>query len=199
MTAPTLTARGLRQSRSVERQANASLVLTRPHSVTDRDTSTPLGSVALSGAHLSGATALTLRATDSGALRGKIPKGLVLTIGGTPHTTQADATASSNAIAVTVSPGLDGAKSDGEAVTLAESVTFSYAKVVVTSASAQDQMKAQAFGREISYRVTIPGRGATTWVEDDDLVAVTMLNGYPVPIERLDTVETSEGWQRGLA
>lgn len=190
MTVPALTAQGKRLSRVVERRSNASLVVTRPHSLTDRDTATPVGTLRLSGAHSTGVTALTLEASDGGALRGTVPKGIVLTIDAVEYTVQAGATAASNALVVTVSPGLGGNKADEKSVTVAPNVAYAYAKAVARPANDSEQVHAQSFGREISYILSVPARGATTWIESGDLVQATMTNGYVVPLERVDSVQT---------
>lgn len=91
--------------------------LRRPLALTSQSTGTLVTALALVGTHASGATSLTIDATSA---KGTVPAGVTLTVAGVAgtYTTQADASASSNSITVTVSPGLASEGADDAVVTL---------------------------------------------------------------------------------
>lgn len=73
-----------------------------------------------------GATAVSLRRTGSAHLRGAIPAGATVTIGGSDYTTASDATVVSNVIALALTTGLGAAATAGDAATVGQYAEATY-------------------------------------------------------------------------
>lgn len=111
----------------------ATATLRRRHTASDRDAGLVTGALALSGAHAQGATALTLRQADSGPAAGFLPAGLELTIDAVSYIIANKVTASDGVYVVTVTPGLATVRSDGDAVTLTGTVSWSFPNAHITN------------------------------------------------------------------
>lgn len=135
--------------------------LTRDHTVTQKSTALPLSSLELSGAHGDGATALTLQGPAAVAIEGTLPAAIVLTIDGSEYTVASEATVSGNLISCTVSPGLDGAKSDGDTVALATSTTLTWPRSRVHHLDTDERLSLRSFGN-VTWALRLAANDAPT-------------------------------------
>lgn len=151
----------------------------RAYSATDRDTGLTVTNLLLDGLHADGATSLSLKAPDSGALRGTVPKSLVLTIDGDDYVvaSEASAVATTNRIAVTVSPGLDGAQADETVVSLADFKSWTHTGVKFRPASSAEIAYGTAYGTDLKYMAAFPGHSAPEPVQERDVVTFALQDG----------------------
>lgn len=98
----------------------------RAHSLVDPVAGGSVGALDCAAAS-SGAASITISPV-TGGLAGSVPSGLVVTIAGdaTAYTTTSEASASSNALAVGITPVLTTDAAANTAITLGDSVTHSY-------------------------------------------------------------------------
>lgn len=97
----------------------------RPHDLRDADGAV-VETLELAANAAISATALTLRLPGAASgFGGKTPAGLVLTLAGADYTVTARAQVASNALAVTVTPGLAAGASAGAVVAVADAAVFS--------------------------------------------------------------------------
>lgn len=192
----TMTGRDLRLSRSVARLSGASAVVTRRHSMSDRDGGTKLGTLLLDGIHAAAVTTLTMKAPDSGPLVGRLPNGITLTIGGTPYATTATATAdlTTSRITVTITPGLDAEGADEAVVTLADSVDQTHPKVTHRTSTAAEFDHHMSAGREVTAVGALPGHLAPDQVEIGDSILYTLTNGQSVGVRKRVEAAPQFGW-----
>lgn len=129
---------------------NARVTLRRSHGL--RATGSGL-SLAVSGAHSSGASSLSMTASG---LRGDVPAGVVLTVGATDYEVQAAALVEAGVLSVSIDPVLAGALSGGEAVTLSQ--TYGDAGYYVARDSLRlDQFEEYARANERVLRLAADG------------------------------------------
>lgn len=165
------------------RYGDGSATITRTHNVTDRDGAAVTHSLEVSGSHADAATTLLLRAADSGPLSGVIPAGLVVTIDAVEYTAQAAAeVSSSNTVSLTISPGLSGAKSDGDAATLDASVTYTWPDATVQNL-AEEEIGEALIDRP-SWRVLLPAQNKPTTPLIGDLITILSKTGILQKVER---------------
>lgn len=100
--------------------------LERPHTMTDADRRSRVGSLTVNATVTAGNTALVLRANDSGPLTGTLPDTIVLTIGGQGYAVDGDATAASNLISVTLATPLAADANAGDPVTLGAGALYTF-------------------------------------------------------------------------
>jgi hypothetical protein len=101
----------------------------------------------------------------------------VLTIDGNDYALTADATATSNAIAATVTPGLAADQSDGTVATLAGSFSFSFASAQTWEATAYNLPVERLEDTFYICRVAIASASILPAIGD---VASTALNGTTI-------------------
>ena len=194
------TGRALRLSMTLARVAQASAIVTRRNSMSDRDNGTALATLALDGVHAAGSTTLTLRAPDSGPLVGRLPKSLEMTIGVTTHTASEDVTTAekTSRILVSVTPGLAAEGADGTAVALAPAVTYSHPKVNLRRASSNEVERHGAFGREVSNFAQIPGHLMPAFIEVGDRISYSYTGGRALVNQRVEAAPDTEWGQEVL-
>lgn len=141
------------------------VTLRRPHSLANSVTGAAFAALAMASAASSGATTISLDATN---LIGTLPAGCVLTIAGVSgtYTTSAAATASSGALSVVLTAGLAGAAANDAVVTITQaygSHTFRAARGRLTT---EEQGDAQRTADGRRYDLSAIGAAVTPTVGD---------------------------------
>lgn len=173
----------LRLSKNVARNGRrygTSARFDRMHTMNDRIDRLPLGTLELDGDHGIEATTLTVKAPSGDPLRGRIPVGLLITLGANAYSVLANVQVDRQEATVDITipaPGLIEARLDGSGVDLASKIETIYQSVVTRAASSRSLDRALSMGTSVTTTISIPGHEAPRFVETGDNLEVIYGDG----------------------
>lgn len=169
------------------------VTLRRPHTLEDRQEPRIVASLLSNGSFGAGSAAIALHLTGNAGLAGTLPKGLVLTIGATPYTAQADAIAASNQVVVAISPVLAAPLADGATVNLAAYLELPF--TVDQGGGLRQDLTVKELPLElvgvVSSRLSLARAGAPGAPRQGDLVVLA--DGTTLRLERIER-DWEGGW-----